>query len=176
MSASSDTYVAFRVCQSDCFSFTCQPWLNAPPLSLYSLLLLSFALLSIHSSVVLSQINFCPSQRRPDRGNQSWPFRKKKKKKKKATTLLNQLVTFNYDKWNWINKTSNELSCSKDNRGTHPSVAGFWIALEMNGGNYNSLCVCEWECVFYVACLWGEQLSCVILLQRSQTSLCPWSL
>lgn len=53
------------------------------PLSLYSLLLLSFALPSIHSSVVLSQINFCHSQRGPDRGNQSWPFRKKKK----ATTL-----------------------------------------------------------------------------------------
>lgn len=126
------------------------------PLSLYSLLLLSFALLSIHSSVVLSQINFCHSQRGPDRGNQSWPFRKKKKKPP-LCTLLNQLVTFNYDKWNWINKTSNELSCSKDNRGTRPSVAGFWIALEMNGGHYYSVCVCvcEWECVFYVVCLWG---------------------
>lgn len=44
MSASSDTYVAFRVCQKGCFSFHMSGHGWTRPLSLYSLLLLSCAL------------------------------------------------------------------------------------------------------------------------------------
>lgn len=72
MSASSDTYVAFSVCQRCCFSITCWPWMNASPISCCS---------CIHPSIVLTQINFGYSRRRAERGNQSWLFLKH------ATTL-----------------------------------------------------------------------------------------
>lgn len=100
---------------------------------------------SIHSSIQVKS-------RRADRRNQSWLFRKKT-----LCSLLNQLVTFLYDKLNRINKTSNELFNSKYNRGTCPNAAGFWIALEMNGGHY-SVCklvdVCIVECMLEVAFMW----------------------
>lgn len=51
MSASSDTYVAFRVCQSDCFSFTCRPWMNAP---LYLFIVFCCSLLLFYPSIPLS--------------------------------------------------------------------------------------------------------------------------
>lgn len=106
---------------------------------------------SIHSSIQVKS-NFCRSKRRADRRNQSWLFRKKP-----LCSLLNQLVTFHYDKLNRINKTSNELFNSKYNRGTCPNAAGFWIALEMNGGHY-SVCklvdVCIVECMLEVAFMW----------------------
>lgn len=106
---------------------------------------------SIHSSIQVKS-NFFHSKRRADRRNQSWLFRKKP-----LCSLLNQLVTFHYDKLNRINKTSNELFNSKYNRGTCPNAAGFWIALEMNGGHY-SVCklvdVCIVECMLEVAFMW----------------------
>lgn len=118
---------------------------------------------NIHSSIQVKS-NFCRSKRRADRRNQSWLFRKKP-----LCSLLNQLVTFHYDKLNRINKTSNELFNSKYNRGTCPNAAGFWKALEMNGGHY-SVCKLADVCIMLNAC-W-RQLSCDITLQITQRHHC----
>lgn len=75
MSASSDTYVAFRVCQRGCF-FSRLPWMSASPITLWPSVALFCS--CIHSSIILQvKLIFCHSERRADRGNQSWSFRKR---------------------------------------------------------------------------------------------------
>lgn len=120
MSASSYTYVAFRGFQVFFFLVFFNT-LSMDERFFYLFIMSSVALFcsSIHSSIQVKS-NFFRSKRRADRRNQSWLFRKKT-----LCSLLNQLVTFHYDKLNRINKTSNELFNSKYNRGTCPNAAGF---------------------------------------------------